>query len=166
MKRILSFLLVLAILVSIPAAASFADNEGELLITTDPETVTGAVGDVVKVNFYLYPNLPDNRLFDSIQGSLIYDAEKLTLGSINLEDEEANLKSLMKSKSPMWMPYEKEKGTVNFAYIDAYGTNQQGFWFQVEFRIEAEGASAFIFNGIRYSGIDHRRNPAGGRIRH
>lgn len=162
MKRILSWLLIAAILLTLSVSITVAENIGELLITSDPETVTGAVGDIVKVNFYLYPNLPDDRLFDSIQGALIYDAEMLTLGSINLKDESQNLISLMsspKSKSPMWMPYEKEKGTVNFAYIDAYGTAEQGFWFQAEFRIEKEGASAFVFNGIRYSGIDQTRKP-------
>ena len=111
-------------------AVSNAAEEGEMLITSEP--VKGAVGDVVKVDFYCYPNIPEGAVLDAFQGSLSYDPEILTLGAVSLRDEEQNLNSMLNSKSPIWM-HTEEPGKMLFAFADAYGTDAQGFLFQIEF---------------------------------
>ena len=151
MKRTLAWILVLALALLLLPAISAASEEGEMLLASEP--VQGAVGDIVAVDFYCYPNLPEGILLDSLEGTLLYDAEFLTLGSINLRDEEQNLSSLMNSKGPIWMPNTTQPGELKFAYADTFGTDAQGFLFQIEFRIEKEGATAFVFNSIRYHGL-------------
>ncbi len=156
MKRTLAFVIALALVLAIPFAAVEAagDSEmGELLITQEPEKIQGEVGEIVKVNFYLYPNLPDGRKLDSLSGTMQYDPEFVTLGAINQKDEELNLKSLMQGKAASFQ-HKIDNGVLRFAFIDAYGVEEEGFWFQAEFRIEKEGATDFIFNGITYTGID------------
>lgn len=153
MKRMLACLIAALMVLALVPSVAFALDKGELEIVTDPETITCEVGEVVKVNFYLYPNLAENLVLNSIQGVLLYDSEMLTYGAINTKDEEQNLKSFM-GKSTVPAVNTTEPGEIRFAYIDAYGWKEQGFWIQVEFRIEKEGASAFVFNGIRYSGFD------------
>lgn len=152
MKRKFAWLIILALIVSLIPAATFAADEGEMLLTSEP--VQGAVGDVVKVDFYCYPNLSDGEFLDSLEGTLVYDPEFLTLGSINLRDEEQNLNSILNSKSPLWIPSTAEAGKLVFAWADAFGTDETGFLFQIEFRIEKEGAAPFLFNSIRYHGIN------------
>ena len=155
MKRLLAIVFAAVLLLSIPVLASEAAGNtelGEMLIAS--EKVTGPVGEVVKVNFELYPNLPDGRKLDSLSGSMKFDPEFVTLGTINQVDEEQNLTSLMKGKASSFQYNVDESGTMRFAYIDAYGVEAEGFWFQAEFRIEKEGATDFIFNGITYTGID------------
>ncbi|MBQ3934633.1 MAG: hypothetical protein II715_02350 [Clostridia bacterium] len=156
MKRFLAVIIVLAMMLALPivpnASAETTAQLGELLITS--EKMTGAVGDVVKVNFYLYANLPDGRKFDSLDGTMRYDPEIVTLGAINQIDEENNLTSFMKGKASMFQPNIEESGVLKLAFIDAYGVEANGFWFQAEFRIEKEGTTDFVFNGIKYSGID------------
>jgi hypothetical protein len=154
MKRFTAILIALALILTLPMAmsqAAGAAEQGELLIAS--EKVTGAVGDVVKVDFYLYPNLPDGRKLDTIQGRMKYDTEFLTLGTVNQVDEEQNLTSLMKGKASNFQ-YNVKDGEMYFAFFDAYGVEAEGFWFQAEFRIEKEGATDFVFNGIAYTGID------------
>lgn len=155
MKRLLSILIVLLLLAvpTLSAKAAGSAELGELLISS-PEKVTGAVGDVVKVNFFLYPNLPDGRKLGSLSGSMKYDPEFVTLGAISQTDEENNLTSLMKGKASMFQPNIEENGIMRFVFIDAFGIETEGFWFQAEFRIEKEGATDFVFNGIEYSGVD------------
>jgi hypothetical protein len=152
MKRKLAWLLIVALLLMLFPVVTNAMEEGEMLLTS--ESVQGAVGDIVKVDFYCYPNLDEGLVMDSFEGTLDYDPEMLTLGSINLRDEEQNLNSLMNSKSPLWIPSKSEAGKLAFAYADAFGTDANGFLFQLEFRIEKEGACEFVFNGIRYHAID------------
>ena len=155
MKRMLAVLLAALLICALIPSAAYAMDEGELEIVTDPETITGEVGQVVKVNFYLYPNLPEDRVLNSIQGVLLYDADMLTYGAIITKDVDENLKSFMEDgKSTMPAVNTSEPGEIRFAYIDVYGWTGQGFWIQVEFRIEKEGACAFVFNSIRYSGLN------------
>ena len=157
MKRFLACLLAAVMVLALIPAKSFADKEdtkGELLIVADPETVYGAVDDLVKVNFYLYPNLPDDRLLDTIEGRILYDPDKLTFGAINTKDDELNLKSFLEVGSTMPITYSPEPGEIRFVYIDAYGWKTEGFWIQIVFRINKEGASAIVFNGVRYTGLD------------
>lgn len=151
MKRLFAALIALVLLV-LPFAASQAAETGELLIAS--ETVTGTVGEVIKVNFFLYPNLPEGRKLDTLSGSMHFDPEFLTFGAINQVDEENNLTSLMKGKASNFQYNEITKGEVRFGFIDAYGVEAEGFWFQAEFRIEKEGATDFVFNGISYTGLD------------
>ncbi len=153
MKRVFAIALAaLLLLFMLPLRTTEAEERGELLITS--ETVSGAVRDVVKVNFYLYPNLPADKRLDSISGILLYDSELLTFGAFNLSDEEHGLDSLMNGKASLVNYNPAEPGVLRFAFIDAYGVEKDGFWFQAEFRIEKEGASAFVFNGFTYSCID------------
>lgn len=153
MKRVFAITLAAFLLLfMLPLRTTGAEERGELMITS--ETVSGAVRDVVKVNFYLYPNLPAERRLDSISGMLLYDSELLTFGSFNLTDEENNLDSLMNGKASLVNYNPAEPGVLRFAFVDAYGVEKDGFWFQAEFRIEKEGASAFVFNGFTYSCID------------
>lgn len=154
MKRFFAVLIALALLLAIPIVSSEAATAelGEMLIAS--EKVSGQVGDVLKVNFFLYPNLPDGRKLDSLSGSMKYDPEFVTLGAINQTDEENNLTSLMKGKASSFQSKIEDSGVFRFAFIDAYGVEKDGFWFQAEFRIEKEGATDFIFNGIQYTGID------------
>ena len=157
MKRILAVMIAAVLLFAVPilSGAAAGDEElGEMLI--ESVSVTGEVGEIVKVNFELYPNLPDGRKLDSLSGSMKFDSEFVTLGAINQVDEENNLTSLMKGKASAFV-YNKDKdddGKIIFAFSDAYGVEAQGFWFQAEFRIEKEGATDFVFNGIRYTGLD------------
>ena len=155
MKRFLSILIVL-LLLAVPAISANAAGNAELgeLLISSPEKVTGNVGDVVKVNFFLYPNLPEGRKLGSLSGSMKYDPDFVTLGAISQTDEENNLTSLMKGKASMFQPNLEERGIMRFVFIDAYGVEAEGFWFQAEFRIEKEGATDFVFNGIEYSGVD------------
>ena len=159
MKRTLAWLCIAALLLVCLPTASFAAEEGEMLLTSEP--VQGAVGEIVKVDFYCYPNIPEGTLLDSLQGTLAYDPELLTLGSINLRDDDQNLNSLLNSKSPLWM-HTEESGKVFFAYADAFGTDVQGFLFQIEFRIEKEGACAFVINNLSDSCVDGSTNKSGG----
>lgn len=152
MKRFFAFVIALALLLALPLASSEAAEVGELLIAS--EKVSGAVGDVVKVNFELYPNLPDGRKLDSLSGSMKYNPEIVTLGAISQVDEENNLTSLMKGKASSFQYNIDDSGELRFAFIDAYGVEADGFWFQAEFRIEQEGATDFVFNGITYTGLD------------
>ncbi|MBR4905952.1 MAG: hypothetical protein IKZ44_03780 [Clostridia bacterium] len=157
MKRILAVMIAAVLLFAVPILSGVAagdDELGEMLI--ESVSVTGEVGEIVKVNFELYPNLPDGRKLDSLSGSMKYDPEFVTLGAINQVDEENNLTSLMKGKASSFQYNidENEKGMLRFAFIDAFGIEAEGFWFQAEFRIEKEGATDFIFNGIRYTGLD------------
>ena len=158
MKRLLAIAISVLLLLAIPIASSGAAGSaelGELLISS--ETVQGSVGDMVKVNFYLYPNLPDGRKLDSLSGSMKYDPAFVTLGAINQVDEEANLTSFMKIGNRTVYDFQHnvvEPGVMRFAFMSMYGAEAEGFWFQAEFRIEKEGATDFIFNGISYSGID------------
>lgn len=158
MKRTLAAVIALILVLAIPLAtveAAGSSEKGELLITQEPETKEGTVGEIVTVDFYLYPNLPDGRKLDSLSGTMKYDAEFVTLGSINQVDEEKNLTSLMKGKASSFQyKIEEEDGELRFAFIDAYGVDAEGFWFQAEFRVEKEGATDFVFNGITYTGID------------
>ncbi len=150
MKRVFAVLLAL-VLLALPVVSSEAAETGELLIAS--EKVKGSVGDIVKVNFELYPNLPDGRKLDSLSGSMKFDPEFLTLGSVNLVDEDGNKTSLMIGKAGT---FERniEPGILRLAFIDAFGVDGSGFWFQAEFRILKEGATEFIFNGITYTGVD------------
>lgn len=161
MKRFLSAMMIL-VLLAVPivsAKAAGTAERGEMLISSDKQSV--AVGDVVKVNFELYPNLPDGRKLDSLSGVMKFNSEFLTLGAINQIDEENNLTSLMKGKASNFQyKVDEEAGTMSFAYIDAYGVEAQGFWFQAEFRVEKEGATDFVFNGIKYTGIDSKYKSA------
>ncbi len=157
MKRIFALMIAAVLLLAVPILSGEAagDEElGEMLI--ESVSVTGAVGDIVKVNFELYPNLPDGRKMDSLSGSMKFDSEFVTLGAINQVDEENNLTSLMKGKASAFQYNidENDKGLMKFAFIDGYGIDAEGFWFQAEFRIEKEGATTFVFNGIRYTGLD------------
>lgn len=156
MKRFLAAVIVLAMIFAFPIVSdSTADTTaklGELLITS--QKVSGKVGDVVRVDFYLYANLPEGKKLDALEAILKYDSDFVKFGAINQEDAENNLKSFMKGKASMFTPNTKEDGIIKLAYIDGYGVEANGFWFQVEFRIEKEGATDFVFNGIKYTGID------------
>lgn len=154
MKRFTAILIALALILTLPLAISQAagkSEKGDLIIAS--LTTTGEVGEIVKVNFELYANLPEDRKLDSLSGSMKYDPEFLTLGSINLIDEEQNLKSFM-TGSGLFEKNTKVRGEFQFVFINPYGTSEQGFWFQAEFRVEKEGATAFVFNGITYTGMD------------
>ena len=157
MKRILAVMIAAVLLFAVPVLSGVAASDaelGEMLI--ESVSVTGAVGDIVKVNFELYPNLPDGRKMDSLSGSMKFDPEFVTLGAINQVDEENNLTSLMKGKASSFQYNidENDKGMMRFAFIDAFGIEAEGFWFQAEFRIEKEGATDFVFNSITYTGMD------------
>lgn len=156
MKRFLAAVIVLLMIFAFPIASdSAADTTaklGELLITS--QKVSGKVGDVVRVDFYLYANLPEGKKLDALEAIMKYDPNIIKFGAINQEDTENNLKSFMKGKASMFTPNTKEDGIIKLAYIDGYGVEANGFWFQVEFRIESEGATDFVFNGIKYTGID------------
>ena len=157
MKRILAVMIAAVLLLAVPILYSEAAGDaelGEMLIESIP--VSGAVGDIVKVNFELYPNLPDGRKMDSLSGTMKFDSEFVTLGAINQVDEENNLTSLMKGKASVFLynPDDNDKGLIRFAFSDAFGIEAEGFWFQAEFRIEKEGATDFIFNSITYTGMD------------
>lgn len=162
MKRLLAAIIACILLIAIPITSVQAAGTaelGEMLITSDK--VQGNVGDMIKVNFYLYPNLPDGRKLDSISGSMKYDPEFLTLGAINREDEEANLVTFMKIGNRTVYDFQHnivEPGEMRFAFLSVYGAEAEGFWFQAEFRIEKEGATDFVFNGISYSGVDSSYN--------
>lgn len=94
MRKTLAYLLILVLLLALPLSLTHAEEErGELLITSEP--VEGQVGEIVKVNFYLYPNLPEGLKLDSLSCSIKFDPEILTFGTINQVDETANLTSLM-----------------------------------------------------------------------
>lgn len=159
MKRKIAWLLMIALLMLTLPLTSLAAEQGEMLIVSDP--IEGAVGDIVKVNFYCYPNLSDGRLLDSLSGSMKYDKSVLTLGSVSQADEETNLVSLMKGKASNFIYNVEDPGIMQFAFIDAYGVDGDGFWFQAEFRIEKEGATDFIFNGITYTGLLETLNDDG-----
>ena len=156
MKRLIAVIVALLMICALPifpdTTAAAETKLGELLITS--EKVTGAVGDVVKVNFFLYANLPDGRKLDSLTGSMRYDPDVVKLGAVNQVDEENNLTSLMRGKASSFQYNIEGNGVLRFAFIDAYGVEANGFWFQAEFRIEAEGSTDFVFNGITYTGID------------
>ena len=157
MKRILAVMIAAVLLFAVPVLSGKAASDaelGEMLI--ESVSVTGAVGDIVKVNFELYPNLPDGRKLDSLSGSMKFDPEFVTLGAINQVDEENNLTSLMKGKASAFLYNidDNDKGLMRFAFSDAYGIEAEGFWFQAEFRIEKEGATDFVFNSITYTGMD------------
>ncbi len=158
MKRLLSILLVIVLLFAVPITSGEAAGNAELgELEIASEKVQGNVGDLVKVNFYLYPNLPDDRKLDTVSGSMKFDPEFVTLGAINLEDEEANLTTFMKVGKRTVYDFQHniiEPGVMRFAFMSVYGAEAEGFWFQAEFRIEKEGSTDFIFNGISYSGID------------
>ncbi len=152
MKKTLICLLSLILLLAIPFSATHAaETPGDLLITSEP--IEGGVGDIVRVNFYLYPNLPDGLKLNSISCMIKFDPEFLKFGTINQIDEEANLESLMKGKSSLFLHNEPEPGLLKLAFSDGYGIEKEGFWFQAEFRIEKEGATDFVFNGFSYSAI-------------
>lgn len=157
MKRLLAVMIAAVLLLAVPILSGKAAGDaelGEMLI--ESVSVTGEVGEIVKVNFELYPNLPDGRKMDSFQGTMKFDSEFVTLGAINQVDEENNLTSLMKGKASLFT-YSKDKndeGTILFGFCDPYGIESQGFWFQAEFRIEKEGSTDFVFNGITYTGMD------------
>ncbi len=163
MKRSLAVIIALVLLAAIPivsAKAASSAELGEMLIAS--EKVSGAVGDVVYVDFYLYPNLPDGRKLDSLSGSMKYDPEIVTLGAINQVDEANNLKSLMKGKASTFLPNIKnDEGLLVFVFADAYGVENEGFWFQAEFRIEKEGSTDFVFNNIDYTGLQTVANADG-----
>ena len=159
MKRFFAVFVTLILLFSMTLGITSAAETGEMLIAS--EKVTGTVGAVVEVEFYLYPNLPDERKLDSLSGMLKFDPEFLTFGTINLTDEEKNLSSLMNGKASNFQFHEKEPGEIRFAFSDAYGVDAEGFWFQAEFRIEKEGATEFIFNGISYAGLKTIKNEDG-----
>ena len=155
MKRSLAVLMTLLLLLSLPIAASEAATNGEMLITS--EKVIGKVNDIVTVDFYLYPNLPDGQKLESLSCTLKYDPELLTLGAVSYIIPEENLTTCLKGNCPIYREYEDKdnnKGVVLFAFADAYGVEQGGFWFRAEFRIEKEGSSAFQISGIVYSGLD------------
>lgn len=155
MRRLIAVLIVLALLLAIPLTVGEAAGTaelGEMLLVSDP--ICGEVGEVVKVNFFLYPNLPDGRKLDSLSGTMKFDPEFVTFGAISQVDEEQNLTSLMKGKASSFQYKVNESGELKFAFIDAYGVEAEGFWFQAEFRIEKEGATDFLFNSITYTGID------------
>ncbi len=162
MKRILAVMIAAVLLFAVPVlSGEAAGNEelGEMLI--ESVSVTGPVGEVVKVNFELYPNLPDDRKLDSLSGSMKFDPEFVTLGAINQVDEEQNLTSLMKGKASSFQYNVYDDGTMRFVFIDAYGVETEGFWFQAEFRIEKEGATDFVFNSIEYTGLQAVENADG-----
>ena len=164
MKRILAVMIAAVLLLAAPVLPGKAASDaelGEMLI--ESVSVTGEVGEIVKVNFELYPNLPDGRTLDSLEGSMKYDPEFVTLGAINQVDEENNLTSLMKGKASFFQYNidENNKGTMRFVFIDAYGVENEGFWFQAEFRIEKEGATDFVFNSITYTGLQTVENADG-----
>lgn len=151
MKRFLAVFIAMIFAFSLSIQSVQAAETGEMLITS--EKVSGEVGDILKVNFYLYANLPDDRKLDSLSGSLKYDPEFLSFGTINQEDKDENLSSFMKGKASSFQSNLVEPGLIKFVYIDAYGVDASGFWFQAEFRIEKEGATDFVFNGITYTGL-------------
>ncbi len=150
MKRTIALIIITALLL-LPVVSVGAAGNGELLITS--EKVSGAVGDLVKVHFYLYPNLPDGEKLGSLQGYMKYDSSFVTLGSVSQTDESANLTSWMKGRASKF-EYNNEPGCLKFGFFDGYGIEEGGFWFQAEFRIEKEGSTDFIFNGIEYTGLD------------
>ena len=150
MKRVFAVFIALALLV-LPIVSSRAAETGELQISS--EKVPGDVGQIVKVNFYLYPNLPDGKKLGSIQGTMKYDPDFVTLGAINQSDASADLSSWMNGRAKKF-EYNNVPGLLKFGFFDAYGAEDGGFWFQAEFRIEKEGATDFVFNGIEYTGID------------
>lgn len=156
MKRLVAVIVALLLICAMPifpvTTAAAEAKLGELLITS--EKVTGAVGDVVKVNFYLYANLPENRKLDTLTASMRYDPDVVKLGAVNQTDEENNLTSFMKGKASMFTPNIEENGVLKFVFIDGYGVEANGFWFQAEFRIESEGSTDFVFNSLSYTGID------------
>ena len=158
MKRLLSAMIALVLLLAIPIASVEAAGDaelGEMLISSEKQSV--AVGDVVKVNFELYPNLPDGRKLDSLSGSMKFDTDFLSFGTINQVDEQNNLTSLIKGKASSFQyKFDEKTGTIRFAFIDAYGVDAEGFWFQAEFRVEKEGSTDFVFNGISYTGVDNQ----------
>jgi hypothetical protein len=159
MKRLLSIVIALLLLAVpvISANAAGSAELGELYIAS--ETVCGEVGQVVRVNFELYPNLPEGEKLETLSGVMKYDREFVTLGAINYSDEEKNLTSLMNGKGSMKeFNINNDDGTLRFAFFDIYGVEAEGFWFQAEFRIEQEGAASFLFNGISYSGINVENN--------
>ncbi len=162
MRRLLSAIIVFILIFAIPVASVEAAGNaelGEMLLTADK--VQGNAGDIIKVNFYLYPNLPDGRRLDSISGSMKYDPEFVTLGAINLEDKEENLVTFMKIGNKTVYDFQHnivEPGEMRFAFLSVYGAEAEGFWFQAEFRIEKEGATDFVFNGISYSGVGENYN--------
>lgn len=158
MKRFLAILFAIVILSAIPIASGAAAGNsrlGELYITSDK--VSGEVGDLVKVNFYVYPNLPEGRKLDTFIGYIKYDPEILKYGAYNLVDKEENLTSFMQmGERPVYsfVPNYDEPGYFRFVYISVYGAEAEGFWLQLVFRIEKEGATDFVFNGISYTGFD------------
>lgn len=160
MKRIIALIIISALLL-LPVLSTDAAESGELLISS--EKVSGAVGDLVKVHFYLYPNLPEGKKLGSLQGYMKYDASFVTLGSVSQIDESANLTSWMKGRASKF-EYNNEPGCLKFGFFDGYGIEEGGFWFQAEFRIEKEGATDFVFNGIEYTGIDAQYNAVVYRI--
>ena len=153
MKKTLACLLILALLLSLTLSLTYAEDRlGELLITSDP--VEGNVGDIVKVNFYLYPNLPEGLKLESITCVIKFDPEVLKFGTINQFDDKENKESLMKGKASLFQFNEPTPGELKLTFADGFGVDAEGFWFQAEFRIEKEGATDFVFNGFLYSGID------------
>jgi len=153
MKKTFAGLLILVLLLALPLSMTYAAEErGELLITSEP--VEGKVGDIVKVNFYLYPNLPDGLKLNSITCMIKFDPAFLKFGTINQIDEEGNQTSLMKGKGSLFLFNESEPGLLKLAFSDGYGVEAEGFWFQAEFRIETDGACDFVINGFSYSAIN------------
>lgn len=153
MKRKLAWLIILALILTFIPAVSNAADEGEMLITSDP--IQGTVGEIVKVDFYCYPNVPEGEYLESLQFTFTYDPELLTLGSLNLKDDDNNLKSMLilgkGAQWPMWNV--KEPGLLILAWSEPFGTEEQGFLMQLEFRVEKEGTCAFLFNSVQYSTI-------------
>ncbi len=155
MKRKFAWLIILSLMLSlIPTMTDAIEvKEGEMLITSDP--IQSTVGEIVKVDFYCYSNIPEGEFMDSLQFSLTYDSELLTFGSLNLHDDEQNLKSILYGKSAQPpMLNTKEPGAIILAWSEPFGTDEQGFLFQIEFRVEQEGAGTFFFNSVQYSTID------------
>ena len=67
MKRFTAILIALALILTLPLAISQAagkSEKGDLIIAS--LTTTGEVGEIVKVNFELYANLPEDRKLDSL----------------------------------------------------------------------------------------------------
>ena len=150
MKRLLAFMIA-AVLLLLPIASSRAVETGRLSISS--EKVGGYVGELVTVQFYLDPNLPDDKKLGSLSGSIKYDSSFVTFGAIDLSGESADRESWMNGNASKFV-YNNDPGFIRFAFMDAYGVEKGGFWFEATFRIEKEGATAFVFNGIEYTGID------------
>lgn len=146
------------LLLLIPKAgfAQSADPETAVDITSDPATTEGEVGSLVAVDIYLHTTLPENLLLCSIEGVLQYDADLLSFGAVFEADEEKELRSFLKDgKATIPVYNSSDPGKLRFVVADAYGWETDGFWLMLEFRVDREGATDFVFSDLTYLCVDH-----------